>query len=200
MPPFPRPRPREGMQSFDDSELLEDYKPADPREQAWTRRLAVLWALVAIVLFALLCYFLSQMVASIGKGKDAARVGALSDFPAGSIQSIFINPEAPYSDPETSKELATLALLVEHDSAGSFRVWFARSTLPIHGVRAPRDCLVTWQEDIQRYQEPCGGSRWTRDGKYVEGPAPRDMDQFPTEIRQDQLWIKLQLAQGAPHP
>lgn len=188
------------MENYTDNDLLEEYKPAEPRDDKWTRRLAVLWALVGFVLLAILCYFLSQMIASIGKGKDAARVGALSDFPPDSMQSVFINPEAPYSDPETSKELMTLALLVEHDRGGAFRVWFARSTLPIHGVRAPRDCLVTWQEDIQRFQEPCGGSRWTRDGKYVEGPAPRDLDQFPVDIRQDQLWIKLQLAQGVAHP
>lgn len=39
-------------------------------------------------------------------------------------------------------------------------------------------CLYKWVETNDRFECPCHGSKFTKDGEYIEGPAPRDLDQF----------------------
>lgn len=179
---------------------LYSVEEVDPKQLRLTRRLAILWALAGIILLGILCYFLVSMIAALNKGKDAARVGLVSDFALDSVQTVYINPAAEFDDPVTSKAFNSLALDVVRDGAGIFHIFFARNTDPFFGVRAPRDCIVTWQDATQRFEDECSGSKWTREGKYSEGPAPRDLDEFTPQIRQNELWIELRLIEGAPHP
>ncbi len=185
-----------------DDSLYDELGPierTDPKQLRLTRRLALIWAGVGLVLFAILCYFLASMIASLGKGKDAARIGLVADFEPNSIQTIFINTPGEFVDPGTNKAFTTLALDVVRDERGDLRVFFARSTNSFFGVRTPRECVVKWDEQQQRFAEPCGGAKWTRDGKYASGPASRDLDLFPVQIRQEELWIELRLIPGAVH-
>ncbi|GIV80292.1 Rieske 2Fe-2S domain-containing protein [Litorilinea aerophila] len=46
-------------------------------------------------------------------------------------------------------------------------------------------CLYKWSESNQRFECPCHGSKFTAEGDYIEGPAPRSLDQFVVEIVQD---------------
>ena len=39
-------------------------------------------------------------------------------------------------------------------------------------------CLYKWVEINDRFECPCHGSKFQSDGAYVEGPAPRSLDQF----------------------
>ena len=39
-------------------------------------------------------------------------------------------------------------------------------------------CLYKWVETNDRFECPCHGSKFEADGSYIEGPAPRDLDQF----------------------
>ncbi len=45
-------------------------------------------------------------------------------------------------------------------------------------------CLYKWVEANRRFECPCHGSKFTREGEYIEGPAPRSLDQFVIEIQE----------------
>ncbi len=45
-------------------------------------------------------------------------------------------------------------------------------------------CLYKWVEANRRFECPCHGSKFTREGEYIEGPAPRGLDQFVVEIQE----------------
>lgn len=39
-------------------------------------------------------------------------------------------------------------------------------------------CLYKWEETNDRFECPCHASKFEADGTYIEGPAPRSLDQF----------------------
>ncbi|MFZ1770183.1 MAG: Rieske 2Fe-2S domain-containing protein [Caldilinea sp.] len=39
-------------------------------------------------------------------------------------------------------------------------------------------CLYKWEQANNRFECPCHGSKFTREGLYIEGPAPRSLDTF----------------------
>lgn len=43
-------------------------------------------------------------------------------------------------------------------------------------------CLYDWVEASGRYECPCHGSKYERDGLWIEGPAPRSLDRFDMTI------------------
>ncbi len=43
-------------------------------------------------------------------------------------------------------------------------------------------CLYKWEPSNNRFECPCHGSKFDREGHYIEGPAPRSLDQFLVEI------------------
>lgn len=43
-------------------------------------------------------------------------------------------------------------------------------------------CLYKWEPSNNRFECPCHGSKFNREGHYIEGPAPRSLDQFLVEI------------------
>ena len=52
------------------------------------------------------------------------------------------------------------------------------------GVLAPYNvcvhlgCLYQWQPSTDRFESPCHGSKYQKDGTYIEGPAPRSLDRM----------------------
>lgn len=44
-------------------------------------------------------------------------------------------------------------------------------------------CLYKWVQANERFECPCHGSKFTREGIYIEGPAPRGLDQFVVELQ-----------------
>ncbi|MCE2466559.1 MAG: Rieske 2Fe-2S domain-containing protein [Caldilineaceae bacterium] len=46
-------------------------------------------------------------------------------------------------------------------------------------------CLFKWVDANKRFECPCHGSKFTREGDWIEGPAPRSLDQFVVEVTQD---------------
>ena len=68
------------------------------------------------------------------------------------------------------------------------RYWLSHSD---EGVRAlyvvctHLGCLYKWSETNARFECPCHGSKFTANGDYIEGPAPRSLDQFVVEIVED---------------
>lgn len=43
-------------------------------------------------------------------------------------------------------------------------------------------CLYKWEPSNFRFECPCHGSKFTHDGFYIEGPAPRSLDYFELEV------------------
>lgn len=166
------------------------------RELATTRKLYVVWGICGILVVLALCYLVYAMLRA--RAPVPLTVGAASDFAADSVTLKYMN--AVFSDPVTQKEFTTLSLDVERDSSGNFTVFFARSTDPVLGGLTPRQCVIEWSDSLKLFVEPCGGSQWARDGKYVSGPAPRDLDRFPAQVENGDLTIQLDLVMGEPHP
>lgn len=46
-------------------------------------------------------------------------------------------------------------------------------------------CLYKWEPANWRFECPCHGSKFTHDGFYIEGPAPRSLDYFDLETGDD---------------
>lgn len=43
-------------------------------------------------------------------------------------------------------------------------------------------CLYKWEQANNRFECPCHGSKFTREGYYIEGPAPRSLDTFSVTV------------------
>lgn len=46
-------------------------------------------------------------------------------------------------------------------------------------------CLYEWKEQTFRFECPCHGSKFQHNGTYIEGPAPRSLDQFLMRLEKD---------------
>ncbi len=52
----------------------------------------------------------------------------------------------------------------------------------LYAVCTHLGCLPKWVENNNRFECPCHGSKFQRNGRYIEGPAPRSLDRFRTTI------------------
>jgi cytochrome b6-f complex iron-sulfur subunit len=52
----------------------------------------------------------------------------------------------------------------------------------LYGVCTHLGCLPKWVGNNNRFECPCHGSKYQKDGHYIEGPAPRSLDRFSTTI------------------
>ncbi len=43
-------------------------------------------------------------------------------------------------------------------------------------------CLYKWEPSNNRFECPCHGSKFSREGYYIEGPAPRSLDHFLIQV------------------
>jgi cytochrome b6-f complex iron-sulfur subunit len=46
-------------------------------------------------------------------------------------------------------------------------------------------CLYKWEPSNFRFECPCHGSMFSHDGHYIQGPAPRSLDEFVIEVVQN---------------
>ncbi len=50
-------------------------------------------------------------------------------------------------------------------------------------------CLYKWEPSNSRFECPCHGSKFSHDGFYIEGPAPRSLDYFAVNLANGQLEV-----------
>jgi cytochrome b6-f complex iron-sulfur subunit len=66
------------------------------------------------------------------------------------------------------------------NTAGKF--WLVNTTdegvKAIYMVCTHLGCLYKWEPSTVRFECPCHGSKFNREGFYIEGPAPRSLDTF----------------------
>ncbi len=89
------------------------------------------------------------------------------DFPLGSVAGLPSTEAAPQGDP-----------------IGKF--WLVNTEegpRALYMVCTHLGCLYKWVEANRRFECPCHGSKFTREGEYIEGPAPRGLDQFVVELQ-----------------
>ena len=63
----------------------------------------------------------------------------------------------------------------------SSRSWVANTpegVIALYNVCVHLGCLYSWQPVTGRFECPCHGSKYKKDGTYIEGPAPRSLDRF----------------------
>jgi cytochrome b6-f complex iron-sulfur subunit len=50
--------------------------------------------------------------------------------------------------------------------------------LAIYKVCTHLGCLYKWVPALTQFECPCHGSKFTREGQWIDGPAPRHLDRF----------------------
>lgn len=77
------------------------------------------------------------------------------------------------------------------DPAGKF--WLVNTTdngpVALYMVCTHLGCLYKWEQANNRFECPCHGSKFTREGYYIEGPAPRSLDRFEVTIENGEVLI-----------
>ncbi len=61
------------------------------------------------------------------------------------------------------------------------KIWFSNTdegVKALYKVCTHLGCLYNWQDQEVRFICPCHGSQFEPDGDYIQGPAPRSLDQF----------------------
>ncbi len=88
-----------------------------------------------------------------------------------------------------------------HNQAGKF--WLANINgliVALYDVCVHLGCLYEWQAVSGRFECPCHGSKYNRDGSYVEGPAPRSLDRMAISFVANGQPVAATDAQANPLP
>jgi cytochrome b6-f complex iron-sulfur subunit len=103
-------------------------------------------------------------------------------FKAGEFGGKFFIPETslPPTDAPPQAETAGKFWLVNTTDEGAKALYMVCTHL---------GCLYKWAPSNNRFECPCHGSKFSREGFYIEGPAPRSLDTFPVTTEAGQLVI-----------
>ena len=52
----------------------------------------------------------------------------------------------------------------------------------IYKVCTHLGCLYNWKDQEDKFVCPCHGSQFTKQGEYIQGPAPRSLDRFSIQV------------------
>jgi cytochrome b6-f complex iron-sulfur subunit len=77
------------------------------------------------------------------------------------------------------------------NTAGKFWLVTTEEGSPkaIYMVCTHLGCLYKWEPSNVRFECPCHGSKFSHDGFYIEGPAPRSLDYFDVTEQGDMLIV-----------
>lgn len=114
-------------------------------------------------------------------------------FKAGEFGGVF------YMGPETA--LPPIGASPEAVTAGKF--WLVNTEdqgpIALYMVCTHLGCLYKWEQANNRFECPCHGSKFTREGFFIEGPAPRSLDQFVVTIENGEVAVNTgRRINGAP--
>jgi cytochrome b6-f complex iron-sulfur subunit len=104
-------------------------------------------------------------------------------FREGEFGGVFrIGPESALPDP-------TMAPV--GNSAGKFWLVTTEAGDPraLYMVCTHLGCLYKWEGSNNRFECPCHGSKFSHDGYYIEGPAPRSLDTFEITIENGEVLV-----------
>ena len=104
-------------------------------------------------------------------------------FKAGEFGGVFyIGPESALPSTTASPEpnVAGKFWLVNTEEAGPKAIYMVCTHL---------GCLYKWEQANNLFECPCHGSKFTREGDYIEGPAPRSLDTFVVTIENGEIAV-----------
>lgn len=104
-------------------------------------------------------------------------------FKAGEFGGVFfIGPESsmPATDAPPEANVAGKFWLVNTADEGVKAIYMVCTHL---------GCLYKWEQANYRFECPCHGSKFTREGFYIEGPAPRSLDTFLVSIENGEVAV-----------
>jgi cytochrome b6-f complex iron-sulfur subunit len=88
-----------------------------------------------------------------------------------------------------------------HNPAGKF--WLTNvngAIVALYDVCVHLGCLYEWQAVTGRFECPCHGSKYTKEGKYLEGPAPRSLDRMTVSFVSGAQAVATTDVKGNPVP
>ena len=170
----------------DKTTFVESAKPGrQPRTVA-----AVLGLVLLCGVMALIAVQTNRPVATL------ETVGTLADFPPGSVTRIQLNTTFTDTSPRVhavtaSNESGVITGVTPLPPQNINPIIFLVNA-PERGLMAlyARDphrfgCWVAWEKSSQRFVDPCGGSKYTQTGEYIDGPAPHGLDRFSVSVTND---------------
>jgi len=103
-------------------------------------------------------------------------------FRAGEFGGDFFMPVAEFGDPSAEPK---------GEMTGKFWMITTAEGEPkaIYMVCTHLGCLYKWVAANNRFECPCHGSKFSHDGHYIEGPAPRSLDYFEVTVEGDQVAV-----------
>lgn len=102
---------------------------------------------------------------------------ALPRFGAGEFGGSFNLGQAGNAIPPVDQAPANLT---------SARSWISNTetgVIALYNVCVHLGCLYGWQPVTTRFECPCHGSKYQKNGTYIEGPAPRSLDRFVIQFQ-----------------
>jgi cytochrome b6-f complex iron-sulfur subunit len=88
-----------------------------------------------------------------------------------------------------------------HNQEGKF--WLSNingAIIALYDVCVHLGCLYEWQTVTGRFECPCHGSKYQKDGTYIEGPAPRSLDRMVVQFIAGNQPVATTDSQGKPLP
>lgn len=91
------------------------------------------------------------------------------------------------------------------DNYAKTKFWLSQTSeglVALYKVCTHLGCLYNWNGQEIKYICPCHGSQFQKGGTYIQGPAPRSLDQFVVRIEtpDGELLAETDPATGAPVP
>lgn len=128
----------------------------------------------------------------VGEAVAALVWYGLPRFKEGTFGGIFIVP----ADKVPSTDSAPF-----NEASGRFWVSNANAGVTVlFGVCTHLGCLPKWVDQNDRFECPCHGSKFDIYGQWLDGPAPRNLDRFPTTIVFTDGTTATMNAEGDPIP
>ncbi len=131
---------------------------------------------------------------------------ALFVVEAGGVTFLYARPRFKAGEFGGQFTLGRVGALPAHDtppvSYTDGKFWLVNTEaglLALYKVCTHLGCLYGWSEAMKRFECPCHGSKFRRDGAYIEGPAPRDLDRFVIQLVDDRGQVVAQ-TDDAGHP
>jgi cytochrome b6-f complex iron-sulfur subunit len=154
------------------------------RRQFFNRALnATFFSFLGIMGINSLAFFWPKLSGGFGSDVDAGSLAEVKSqvfTPDGSILPVFVPEAKAYIVPAPSS-LSEQYVGKQVETEGLMAL-FQRC---VH-----LGCRVPWCGPSQGFECPCHGSKFNSIGEYFAGPAPRNLDRFVVEVRDDRFIIK----------
>ena len=130
------------------------------------------------------------LIASIVSKSKAVATKVFSNLgPVNSIRNSFIPSEQP-----TKLNFSNAVQDAFISKINPEQVWVVRKSpenIKVYSPVCPHlGCRYNWDEATKQFVCPCHNSVYSIDGKVVSGPAPRGLDELPSEIKNQNLYAK----------